>query len=299
MKKIIRYIKNPKLIVLSFLINFGFWINDRIYLKLYFYLRMNKKGDFKNPKTFSEKLQWLKLNNRNQSYTSMVDKYLVKDYVSNKIGAKYIIPTIGVWDNFEDIDFDKLPESFVMKCTHDSGGLVICKNKKGLDIEQAKNKIQKSLNYNYFYAGREWVYKDVQPRIIVEKYMSEKGSEDLKDYKIFCFNGEPKIIQVDFDRFINHKRNMYDTEWNLLDFELQYPKDVDTIIDKPHKLSKMLELARDLSKDIPFLRVDFYIIDGELFFGELTFFPGCGVEKIQPLKWENKLGNMLRLPIDE
>ncbi len=299
LQKVIKYIKSPKIILDIFLVRLGNKISDKMYLKVFFYLRMNKKLDLKKTKTFNEKLQWLKLYNRVSLYTTMVDKYLVKEYVSQKIGKKYIIPTIGVWDDINEIDFTKLPDSFVMKCTHDSGGLVICKDKSKLDFNNARKKIRNSLNRNYHYLGREWPYKDVKPRIIVEKFMTEEGGADLKDYKIFCFNGEPKIIQVDYDRFTNHKRNIYDTNWNLLDFCLVYPNNREKVINKPQKLEKMIDLAKKLSIDIPFLRVDFYVINEKLFFGEMTFFPETGTGKITPPQWDYKLGEMLKLPVNK
>lgn len=272
------------------------WVNDENYLKLLYKTAMKKNLNLDNPQTFNEKLQWLKIHNRNPKYTKMVDKYEAKQYVSSIIGEKYIIPTIGVYNNFDEIDFDKLPNQFVIKCTHDSGGLVICKNKKELNIKEARKKIEKSLKQNFYYFGREWPYKNVKPRIIIEKYMVDESKKELKDYKIFCFNGKAKIIQVDFGRFLEHKRNIYTLDWQLMDLEIQYPSDKNVNIKKPDKLKEMIRLAEILSKDIPHIRVDFYSINGDIYFGELTFFHGSGFEKFNPIYFDKKMGSWLKLP---
>ena len=256
---------------------------------------MHKKLNLKNPQTFNEKMQWLKIYNRNPKYSEMVDKYQVKQYVANIIGEEYIIPTLGVWDKFDDIDFDSLPNQFVLKCTHDSGGLVICKDKEKLDVDSAKVKINESLRYNFFYLGREWPYKNVKPRIIAEQYMTDESGIELKDYKIFNFNGEPRIIQVDYDRFVQHKRNLYTTDWNYIDAAIQYPNDPNRKITRPKKLEKMLELARILSKDIPYVRTDFYCIDERIYFGELTFYHESGFGKFTPEKFDLEMGEWINL----
>ena len=272
------------------------WMSDSFYLKMIFRAKLGYSLDLKNPKTFNEKLQWLKLYDCNPLYTQLVDKYEVRKFVAEKIGEEYLIPLLGVWDRFEDIDFDALPSQFVLKCTHDSGSVVICKDKTAFDIKVAQNKLNKCLKRNFYYVGREWPYKDVKPRIICEKYMEDESGAELKDYKIFCFNGMPKIIQVDFDRFTNHKRNLYDVEWNYIPVSIQYPTDQNNIVNKPEKLEKMLNFAKILSKNIPHVRVDFYSIHDKIYFGELTFTHGSGYENFEPEEFGLQMGSWLELP---
>ena len=274
-------------------------LKDDLYLKILYKSTTNKRLDLDNPKTFNEKLQWLKLNNRKKEYTIMVDKYEAKKYVAEIIGGEHIIPNIGVWDRIEDIDFNTLPDKFVLKCTHDSGGNIICKDKESLDINKAIKKMNDCLKRNYYYIGREWPYKDVKPRIIAENYMTDESKKELKDYKIFNFNGIPKLIQVDFDRFSNHKRNIYDVNWNLLDCDIfcgcTTNKETNKQESKPINLEEMLEYAKKLSKGIPFLRTDFYSINGKIYFSELTFFPGGGMRPYTE-KYDNILGDWIVLP---
>lgn len=272
-------------------------ISDDKYLKYKYQLYIKKKLNLKNPQTFNEKLQWLKIYDRNHQYTQMVDKYEAKKYVASIIGEEYIIPTIGIYNSFDEIDFKKLPNKFVIKCTHDSGGLVVCKDKNKLDKNNAKKKIEKSLKTNYYYCGREWPYKNVKPRIIIEKYMCTKEQKELIDYKFFCFNGNPKIILVCSERFSSNNmcETWFDDKWNFLDI-IESSHRVDKTIKKPINLSKMMEFSKKLSKDIPFVRVDFYEINGKTYFGELTFFPASGFERFEPKEWDYKLGEMLKLP---
>lgn len=268
---------------------------DYIFLQIKYRYKFNKKLDLKKPQTFNEKLQWLKLYDRNPEYTKMVDKYEAKKYVANIIGEEYIIPTLGVYDKFEDINFATLPNQFVIKCTHDSGGLIICKDKTKLNIKEARKKINKSLKRNYFYTGREWPYKNVKPRIIAEQYMVDESGTELKDYKFFCFNGEPKLLFVAKDRPYATKFNYYDMDFKKLPFKQHY-KNFNDYIEKPKGFEKMIELSRKLSKDIPHVRVDFYDINGKVYFGELTFYHFSGFEKFEPNEWDKKLGDMLELP---
>ena len=270
--------------------------SDEKYLKHKFKLEMGYDLNLNNPQTFSEKLQWLKLHDHNPLYTIMVDKEKAKEYVANIIGSKYIIPTLGVWDKFEDIDFDKLPTQFVLKTTHDSGGVFICKNKEDFDIHAARLKLEKSLKRNFYYQGREWPYKNVKPRIIAERYMEDTSSSELKDYKLFCFNGKHKCTYVCTDRFTKDglKITFYDPHWEIMPFERHYPRSK-TRIEKPSNYYEMVELAEKLSKNIPFVRVDFYSIVGQTYFGELTFFPGSGMRKFNPSKWDYTLGSWIKL----
>lgn len=257
------------------------WLPDKQYLQLMYWANLHRKLDLKNPKGFNEKLQWLKLYNRKPEYTVMVDKYAAKQYVAERIGKKYIIPTLGVWENFDDIDFNSLPDQFVLKCTHDSGGLVVCKDKSSLDKVVAKEKIEKSLKRNYYWSGREWPYKNVKPRIIAEQYMQDERTGDLRDYKFFCFGGMVKCFKVDFDRFIEHHANYYDLDGNILDFgEADYPPNPQKVIALNESILREMEyLAEKLSYDSPFLRVDFYDVNGKIYFGEMTFYPASGFGK--------------------
>lgn len=271
---------------------------DIIYLKLLFRRRMGKKLNLKNPITFNEKLQWLKLYDRNPEYTKMVDKYKVREYIANTIGEQYLVPLLGVYNNFDEIDFSKLPNQFVLKCTHDSGGLVICKDKDNFDIKQAKKKINNSLEQNYYYRAREWPYKNVAPKVICEKYMEEKSGIDLKDFKFMCFNGVVKCIFVCSNRNSENGLNIdiYDENWDLMPFgRPQYPNS-GIKIEKPMNFEKMIKISEKLSENIPFLRVDFYEINGNLFFGELTLYPGAGFEKFQPEEYDEILGSWIELP---
>jgi hypothetical protein len=272
-------------------------MNDEKYLRKRWQTKFGVDLDLDNPQTFNEKLQWLKLYDRNPLYTVMVDKYAAKQYVSDIIGEQYIIPTLGVWESFDDIDFGQLPDQFVLKCTHDSHSLVICRDKSRLDLKDARNRLTKSLKRNYYYAGREWPYKDVKPQIIAEKYMEDSRSSDLCDYKFMCFHGKVKCTFVCTDRSSDLKVTFFDNNWQILPFERSHPASK-SIINKPLNFELMIKLAETLSKDIPFLRVDFYEIDGKVYFGELTFYPGSGLESFQPSEWDTKLGQWIILPTE-
>ena len=293
--KLLKFIIHPERILLK-LDELGLiCLSDAVFLKIKYKLMLGKKLNLKNPKTFNEKLQWLKLHDRQPIYTRMVDKYEVKKYVADIIGDECIIPTIGVYDKFDDIDFDKLPNQFVIKCTHDSGGLVVCKDKKKIDIMVAKEKIEKCLKRNFYRTGREWPYKNVKPRIIIEKYMKDSKSAELIDYKIMCFNGKAKMLFTCTERFGDGlKVTFFDLDWNRLPFERHYPASK-KMISRPKNLQKMIELSEKLAKNIPFVRIDWYEINGKVYFGEYTFYPGCGTEEFSPEKWDRKLGDMIDL----
>ena len=297
-EKIIKYIRKPSKIIL-YLMNKGYlnFINDETYLKMKYYLIIKKRLDLKEPKTFNEKLQWLKLYDRNPEYTKMVDKYEAKKYVSNLIGEECIIPTLGIYDNFEEIDFDKLPEQFVIKPTHTSGDIFICRDKKQINYKKLKKTINRWLKRKYYYVHKEWPYKNIKPRIIIEKYMEDSAQYELKDYKFMCFNGKVKCSFVCSDRYGEGglKVDFYDLEWKKMPFQRHYPNS-NQDIPKPRKYELMIELAEKLSEGIPFVRVDFYEINGKVYFGELTFFPGSGFEEFTPEKYDRILGDMLELP---
>lgn len=284
--------------IMQLLIDYGIQKNipDDIYLKKIFKKKLGTDLDLDNPTTFNEKLQWLKLYERKDIYTEMVDKYEVKKIIEKKIGKEYVIPILGVWDKFKDIDFEKLPDKFVLKCTHDSGGLLICKDKRKMNYRKAQIKFDMIMKRNFYYRGREWPYKNVKPRIIAEKYLEDDKLKELRDYKFFCFNGVPKIMKVDFDRFINHRANYYDLNGNLLEFgEADYLPDYNKKINMPKNMEKMIKFAKILSNDTKFLRVDFYEINGKMYFGELTFFPASGFGKLTDKQWDKKLGSWINL----
>ena len=272
-------------------------IPDRIYLQIVYFKHFRRFINFNNPKTFHEKIQWLKLNYRNEEYTKLVDKYRVKQYITKLIGEEYVIPTLGVWNNVDDIDFKSLPEKFVLKCNNDSGGIVICKNKKDFDEAKAKSFLKERLKNNGYWYGREWPYKNVKPCIIAEKYMEDSISKDIKDYKFFCFNGSMEFFDIDIDRFIEHRANYYDRNGNFLPFGKTYcPPDYTKKIEMPKNLDKMIELAETISHNTVLSRIDFYEIDGQVYFGEITFYPGSGFSPFTDEKWDYKLGDMIDLP---
>lgn len=273
-------------------------IPDAIFLKYRFKKLMGCSLNLRNPQTFNEKLQWLKLYNRDPLYTTLVDKYAVKQYIADKIGEQYIIPTLGVWNKFEDIDFDELPNQFVLKCTHDSGGLTICKDKMSFDIEKARRKISESLKKNFYYASREWPYKKVQPRIIAEKYMEDESGE-LRDYKFFCFNGKVRALFIATDRQNENedtKFDFFDRDFNHLPFTKGHPN-ASVWPQKPQSFERMVELAETLSRGIPHVRVDFYDVRGKVYFGEMTFFDNSGFVAFNPQVYDSMWGNWIDLPV--
>ena len=273
-----------------------FLIDDEKFLKMYYYVLLKKKLDLCNPKTFNEKLQWLKLYDRNPEYTKMVDKYEAKKYVSDIIGEEYIIPTLGIYDKFDDIDFEKLPNQFVIKCTHDSGGIIICKDKNEFDIEKARKKINKSLKKNYYWSGREWPYKKVKPRILIEKYMRNGNDQELIDYKFFCFNGIPEYIEVHYDRYLNHLSTLYDINWNNINSSTVNDPKKSKEIEKPDNYELMKKISNKLSKDMVFVRIDLYDINNKIYFGEITFYPAGGCLPFNPSQWDSIFGNLIKLP---
>ena len=300
MNKLKKYMDNP-LLIFNFLSNRNMlnWMDDELYLKIRYYICMGKKLNLKNPETFNEKLQWLKLYDRNPEYAKMVDKYEVKEYISQKIGKEYIIPTLGIYNNFEEIDFDKLPNQFVMKCTNDSGGNIICKNKQELNYHDARKKIEKCLKQNYYNFNREWPYKDRKPRILIEKYM-EDSTGNLLDYKIYAINGICKYVMVCLDREKKEEKTKFiyfDKNWNMKkDFSKDGKEYGDKVkVQKPKNLEKMFEFAEILSKGIPFVRVDFYEVDGKIYFGELTFFPSGGFDNTRTKECEEYLDQALKI----
>ena len=271
-------------------------VSDKWYLKMQWRAKFHGKLDLKNPKTFNEKLQWLKLYDRNPLYTTMVDKYAVRQYIRDKIGEEYLIPLVGgPWKSFDEIDFDALPDQFVLKCTHNSGGLVICRDKSKLDMVATRQKLTRSLNRNYYLTGREWPYKDVPPQIIAEKYMQDREFEVLPVYKFFCFNGKPKLIQaIQNDKQPNESIDYFDTEWNRLELRQNFPNSA-TPYAKPEQLGEMLKLVEQLSSGMKHIRVDLYVINNKVMFSELTFFSDSGFAEFHPAQWDEELGNWIEI----
>lgn len=273
------------------------WIPEKGYLEIMFYCETGKKLNLRNPVAFNEKLQWLKLYDRKVEYTTYVDKFAVRDYIKTTIGEEYLIPLIGVYDNVDEIPWIDLPREFVLKCTHGSGCNIICKNKNKLDIRAAKKQLRKWLNTNYYYSTKEWPYKDVKPRIICEKYMVDESGTELKDYKFYCFNGKPKLIQVMSGRhhgnyFINH----FDLEWISVTIKRKTYKENPVTLKRPEKLKDMIRICEELSTNIPYVRIDLYYANDKIFFGEITFFPVSGYIDFENDEEDCLLGSYIKLP---
>ena len=274
------------------------FLPDKVYLSIKFRTRFGYWMNWDNPRTFNEKLQWLKINDRHAEYAHLVDKYAVKEYVRSLIGDKHIIPTLAVYDSVEEIDFDKLPNQFVLKCTHDSGGLVVCKDKNNLNIDETKKKLKKSLKSTYIVQNREYPYAGVKRRIIAEKYMEDESGYELKDYKFFCFDGAPKFLFVATDRQKEGeevKFDFFDLEWNHLPVRNGHKNNVMSIRE-PKNFEQMIDISRKLSKGFPHIRVDLYNINGNVYFGELTFFHFSGMTPFEPSEWDSVFGDYLTLP---
>jgi hypothetical protein len=274
------------------------WVSDEKYARYVYKHKFGRKLNLDNPQTFNEKIQWLKLYDRRPEYTIMADKYRVRQFIADKIGEEYLIPLLGVWDNANDIDFEKLPKQFVLKCNHDQGSVIICKNKDEFDIKKARRMLNKYLRRNHYWGTREWPYKDIIPCIIAEKYMVDESGYELKDYKLFCFNGKVKLFKIDFDRFNKHRANYYDVDskQHLPFGEVACPPDYDRILIMPEELEQMINLAKKLSIGYEFLRVDFYNADSRIYFSELTFFPASGIGRFTSKEWDYTLGSWLKLP---
>ena len=283
----------------QFLKNLTRFIPDKLYLTILYYRYFHRLINWRNPKTFNEKLQWLKLYDRRPEYTTYVDKYKVRDYIAKTIGEIYLIPLLGVWNSPDEIDFENLPNQFVLKCNHNSGlGMCICKDKSKLDIEKVKRELRKGLEEDYYLAWREWSYKNVPRKIIAETYMVDNTElSSLRDYKFMCFDGKVKCSFVCSDR--NTKEGLhvtfFDLDWNVLPFERHFPARKEGL-PKPKCYEEMIMLAEKLSIGIPFVRVDFYEINEKVYFGELTFYPGSGFEEFTPRSADEWLGNFIKLP---
>lgn len=299
--KFLRAITSPSYLCQGLLKKVSKFIkDDKLYLSLRHLATFGKKIDWDNPITFNEKMQWLKLFERKPEYTVMVDKVKVKEYVASVLGKEYIIPTLGVWDNPDKIDFDILPNRFVLKCNHNSGtGMYICKDKSKIDIEKVKDRLRKGLKEDYYLINREWPYKDVPRRILAEEYIDPAPNvKDLPDYKWYCFNGEPKYCQVIQNRTANETIDFFDTEWNHQDFIGLTPgaKHATELPKRPKSLEVQLHIAKELSKDMPFSRIDLYETCDKTYFGEITLFPLGGFGSFKPEHYNELLGRMIILP---
>ncbi|SDN15964.1 TupA-like ATPgrasp [Acetanaerobacterium elongatum] len=288
----------PKQLFLWLMPRYFRWMPDRLYLKLVFRVDMGKPLHLNPPVTFNEKLQWLKLYNRNPEYTKMVDKYEVRKIVEEKIGAQYLIPLLGVWNSADEIDFDSLPSQFVLKCTHDSGSVIVCKDKASLDIPAIREKLKKSLRRKYYYFGREWPYKNVPHKVVAEQFILDgKGLATLTDYKFYCFNGVVDSVMLCLDRDTGDtKFYFFDENWNLRRYNLRGKAAPEGFtLPKPKGMDRMFEIARILSKGIPYVRVDLYNCDGDIFFGELTLFPQSGFDPNYLLETDKYFGQLIKL----
>lgn len=297
LRKLGTFAKNPKTLLIKILYLVSPVLGDKLYLQLLFPLKVGYRLNLNNPITFNEKLQWLKLNYKNPKLPMMVDKHEAKLYVGKLIGEEHIIPTLGVWNKFDEIDFSKLPQQFVLKTTHDQGGVVICKNKVNFDYVSAKTKLGNHLRRDLSVLSREWPYKEVKPKIIAEKYMADTNTNELRDYKFFCFDGKPELLYIASNRQNKAegvKFDYFDLDFNNLDISQAYGKNREAI-KKPKTFLKMIEFAEVLSQNLPHVRVDFYEINEQLFFGELTFFHHSGFVPFYPKEWDNKLGGLINL----
>lgn len=298
-KKVVKLLKTPKIIGQIVLDVCSPIIPDKIFLMIFHRLYIGSKLDLRHPKTYQEKMQWLKLYNRIPEYTIMADKVKAKEWVAKKIGWEHIIPTIGVWKTPNEIDFDALPDKFVMKCNHNSGlGMCICKDKSKLNIEDVKAELWKGIKQNYFLHAREWPYKDIPRRIFAEKFMTDGNNADLTDYKFFCFDGEPFMMYVSQDNAKNTTTDFFDMDYNRLPIRMKDPNSANPP-SKPEKFEEMKDLSRILSKGIPHVRVDFYVINNCIYFGEMTFFHNAASTKVYPDEWNYKLGDMIKLPFED
>ena len=298
MQPLINYIRHPNRFILGVIKKTKGLYSDRLYLRLFYFFQMGQVLHLKKPRKFTEKIQWLKLYDRKTEYTMMVDKILVKEYVSQKLSKDIVVPLLAVYDSVQDIDIEKLPNQFVLKTNHSGGntGVVVCKNRAEFNFEEAKSKLRSSLagcsGYNVYL---EWPYKDVERKIFAEEYLEDETG-GLMDYKFMCFNGEPKFVHICPDRNTGGQIHFdyYDLEWNKLPFTIEHPNS-DVIVPQPKSFNKMLEYAKILSAGIPLSRIDFYEVKGKPYFGEITFYPYSGLEKFDKEEWNLKLGNWINL----
>lgn len=299
MSKLCKLLKNPLKPFAKILERLSPYVrNDEAYLRWYYFFCMKKRLNLTSPTTYNEKINWLKLYNRNPFYTTLVDKLKVKDVVAQKIGDEHVIKTLGVWKHAEDIDWDKLPDRFVLKTTQGGGnvGIMICRDKSSFDKSKAVANMNAALKQNLYYSSREWPYKDVEPMIFAEEYMEDEHGE-LRDYKFFCFNGKCKMLFVATERQTREEPffNFFDENYNPLPFKQEHP--VNPVIpEKPEGFDEMKRIAEELSKGLPHVRMDLYVINGKVYFGEYTFYHFGGAMPFEPAEWDYKIGEWLQLP---
>lgn len=288
-----RYLGSPKDFFKGVLFLTAKWWPDELYLKTYYKLTTGKTLDLRHPKTFNEKLNWLKIHNQNPLYNILADKYKVKDFVRKAIGDKYVVHNYGCWNSFDDINFEELPNSFVIKTTHDSGGVYVCKDKSNIDVENLRLRYNKAIKRNYYYRLREWVYKDADPKIIADELLDDSRGRELIDYKFWCFNGEPKVMYIT-NKGANIKENFYDMDFKPLDINHGFARTTPEY-DMPACFDEMKSLAKKLSQNIPFVRVDFFYVNGNVYFGEFTFYDWAGLRPFNGDEWDYKLGSWIDL----
>lgn len=267
---------------------------DKVYLQLLYTIRFGKRLHLKKPMSFNEKLNWLKLYGRRDIYSTMADKYAAKAYVANLIGNEYVVENYGVYNSWDEIDFDRLPNQFVIKGTHDSGGAFVCKNKDEFDYEGVRHKVEKNLRKNYFFDLREWPYKYIPPRIIVDRLLDDHTGKELRDYKFWCFNGVPTYMYCTI-KGENVYENFYDMNFNVANINHGFPRHKPEF-EKPKEFELMKELAAKLSVGIPFVRVDFFDVEGKVYFGEFTFYDWGGLRPFNSYEEDLELGKLLHLP---
>lgn len=293
-KKIQKGVTNPRFVLDLLAVRLcSKWLQDKPYLKMRFKLNMGYPLDLDNPRTFNEKMSWIKLYDRRPVYTQMADKYTAKQFVSERVGKEYVVENLAQVNKWEDIDINALPNQFVIKCTHDSSGVSICKDKSSFDFEKARKKIEQSYKCNYFWNCREWPYKNIQPKIIIDRYLDDHTGNELRDYKFWCFNGKPVYMYCT----IKGKgifENFYDMDFNIVPIDHGFPRNVPEF-NKPNNFELMKELATKLSDGVPFVRVDFFDVEGKVYFGEFTFFDWGGLRPFNG-DWDEKLGELLQLP---
>ena len=298
LKSLSNYIVDKQARQLRLLKAFGKHLSDEEYSKRIYKIKTGRPLNLSSPQTYTEKIQWLKLYDRRPEYTMMQDKLAVRDYVSKTIGEEYLIPLLGVWKEVDEIDFNSLPSQFVLKCNHDCASVVICRDKNVLNIEQTKKKLHACLHKNYYESSREWAYKDIEPCIIAEKYMSNNNEMSLVDYKFFCFSGTARMVYLGTGQPHTDEQRIdyFDMEFNHLPIKRGSIPWADKELKKPEQFEKMKYLAEKIAGDIPFIRVDFYIVNEQPYFGEVAFYPSAGLSEFTPREWEEEIGNWIILP---
>ena len=298
---IMTYLKNPTARRIKLLHILGDNLSDEDFTRKLYKIKTGKSLNLENPKTYTEKLQWLKLYDHRPEYTLMQDKYLIRDYVSKTIGDEYLIPLLGVWESANDIDFEVLPNQFVLKCNHDCASVVICRNKKTLNFEETRMKLDFCLKNNYYKSAREWAYKDIKPLIIAEKYMSNHNEKTLTDYKFFCCSGKAKMVLLASGEAHTDERRLdyFDMSFNHLPITRGSMNGTGVKWRKPDDFDLLIQMAEKIAGNFPFIRVDFYIVEGHPYFGEIAFYPSAGLSEFSPREWEERVGSWIELPIKQ